>query len=176
MLSYIEKRTITNDPGKIFQNYFIPFLCLLKCASFSGNTRWASSYGASAQCEFIIKNLVKVPIESFNDFLIRFGFTWDVESERFFIKQFYKNNEITLEDLDMFDESEENVAVSALLNPIHKNNDILFTEYISHRATLILSAISKRINEKADIFGNRTLDDILLEYVDEIPKKQDERF
>jgi hypothetical protein len=172
MLSYIEKRTISNDCGKIFQNYFVPFLCLLKCASFSGNTSWASSYGAWEQCEFIIKNFVKVPINSFNDFMDRFGFRWDSVTRKFIVSPFYRDYEITLEDLDISDESKKNVAVSTLLDRIHKNSEILSTRYLSSRATLILSVISIHMNETSNIFGNNTLDDILLEYVDVLPKKQ----
>ena len=176
MLSYIEKRTITNDCGKIFQNYFVPFLCLLKCASFSGNTSWASSHGAEAQCRFIIDNLVKVPIDSFNNFLDRFGFGWDTMTKKFIVCPFYRDDGISLEDLDISDKSKENVAVSVLVASIHKDREPLSTRYLSSRACLLLSIISKQVDDASDIFGKKKLDDILLEYIDDLPKKQSSSF
>ena len=173
MLSYIEKKTISNDSGNIFQNYFVPFICLLKCAEFSNNTSYASSYGALEQCEFIMKNFVKVSIESFNNFLERFGFIWDAKSKKFLKTGFYRDREITLEGLDIFDDVKRNVAVSAILASIHKNHEILSTKYLSTRANFILCSISKCIAESSEIFGTVTLDDILLEYVDKLPERQD---
>ena len=176
MLSYIENKTISNDPGNIFQNYFVPFICLLKCAEFSGNSLWAASYGAFDQCNHIIKNLVKVPIASFNKFLERFGFLWDTESKKFFKTDFYRDCEITLEGLDIFDDIKKNDAISALLIPIRKNSEILSSKYLSSRASLILNNISNCIRESPNIFGVATLDDILLEYIDRLPEKQDTDF
>lgn len=175
MLTYIDKQAIADDSGKIFQNYFVPFICLLKCADFSNNTSWAASNGALAQCNSIMRNLVKVPFVSFNNFLKKFGFKWDVESERFFVIGYERERgrRITLEGLDIFEESKKNDAVSALMTRISENPEILCREYLTNRACLILQTMSKSIAESSDIFGTATLDDILLDYIDKLPKRED---
>ena len=101
----------------------------------------------------------------------RRGNCWDNAPQESFFG--HMKDEIDITSCNIFDDVKNNVAVSTILASIHKNHEILSTKYLSTRANFILCSMSKCIAESSEIFGTATLDDILLEYVDKLPERQD---